>query len=49
MSRKGDTQLKITVLGGGSEIGASSSNIIDAGMRMHGDNVLPTDNPNNRE
>lgn len=41
--------MKITVLGGGSEIGASclhiqmneTSFIIDAGMRMHGENVLP--------
>ncbi|GEM_PF-67019 len=41
--------MKITVLGGGSEIGASclhiqmddTSILIDAGMRMHGENVLP--------
>src|SRR5699024_5523105 len=41
--------MKVTVLGGGSEIGASSLHIqfdnssvlIDAGMRMRGDDVLP--------
>ncbi|WP_373893866.1 MBL fold metallo-hydrolase [Virgibacillus sp. CBA3643] len=41
--------MKVTVLGGGSEIGASclhiqfdeASVIIDAGMRMHRENVLP--------
>jgi Cft2 family RNA processing exonuclease len=44
-----DAEMEITVLGGGSEIGASclhiqmdeTSLIIDAGMRMHGENVLP--------
>ncbi|MFC4619107.1 MBL fold metallo-hydrolase [Camelliibacillus cellulosilyticus] len=41
--------MKVRILGGGSEIGASclhiemagTSLIIDAGMRMHGENVLP--------
>ncbi|MFZ3578041.1 MBL fold metallo-hydrolase [Virgibacillus sp. DJP39] len=41
--------MKVTVLGGGSEIGASclhiqldkTSILIDAGMRMHGENTLP--------
>ncbi|MBP1969337.1 putative metal-dependent RNase [Virgibacillus natechei] len=41
--------MKVTVLGGGNEIGASclhiqfdnASVIIDAGMRMQGENVLP--------
>ncbi|MDC3418311.1 MBL fold metallo-hydrolase [Aquibacillus salsiterrae] len=41
--------MKVTILGGGNEIGASclhiqmeeTSIVIDAGMRMHGENVLP--------
>lgn len=47
--RRGALILKVTILGGGNEIGASclhiqlneTSIIIDAGMRMHGGNNLP--------
>ena len=41
--------MKVTILGGGNEVGASclyieiagTKILIDAGMRMHGDNPLP--------
>ena len=47
--KEGEISLKISVLGGGSEVGASCLHIsmadtnilVDAGMRMHGDDLLP--------
>lgn len=47
---RGESELEVNVLGGGNEVGASCLHIniggtnllIDAGMRMHGDHLLPS-------